>query len=198
MRVFDALATVAGRISTGVAMAVAILVGLWPDHPRDIDPVRLGAVITTIVAWLAAEIVSGRKPSEHDLSLFVRIVELMPEGTIDFLRNHDFDNSFAGNQQKGLFELANWEGSRRQFLDGALQQKWALLLSDIKAFVGALAAGTGPIGAGPLFSAHPDHTNKMNPPDWVAECIKKLNEKASKLSKTADAFEHYARNRLRL
>lgn len=198
MKILDALATVAGRISTGTAMAVAILVGLWPDHAREIDPVRLGAVITTAVAWLAAEIASGRKASEHDLSLFARIVELLPEATIYFLRDHDFDNSFAGNQQQGLFDLATWEGSRRTFLDGALQRKWAPLHADIKAFVSVLAAGTGPVGAGPLFSAHPDHTDKMSPPDWVAARIKELNEKASALSKKADLFERYARGRLRL
>ena len=179
-------------------MAVAILVGLWPDHAREVDPVRLGVVLTTAMAWLAAEIASGRKPSEHDLSLFARIVELLPEDTIDFLRDHDFDNSFAGNQQQGLFNIATWEGSRRKFLDGALQRKWAPLQADIKAFVSALAAGTGPVGAGPLFSAYPDNIDKMNPPDWVADRIKELNEKASVLSKKADSFEHYARERLRL
>jgi hypothetical protein len=198
MRILDALSTVAGRISTGAAMAVAIMVGLWPDHPRDIDPVRLGAVITTALAWLAAEIMSGRKPSDHDLALFARIIELMPESTVDFLRNHDFDNSFAKAPQDGLFEIADWEGGRRQFLDGALQKKWAPLQAEIKAFVGVLAVGTGPVGAGPLFSVHPDHTDKMNPPDWVAQRIKELNKKASALSKTADAFERYGRNRLRL
>ena len=60
MRLLDALATVAGRISTGTAMAITILVGLWPDHPRDVDPATAGAVISAIVAWLAAEISSGR------------------------------------------------------------------------------------------------------------------------------------------
>lgn len=198
MKVLDALATVAGRISTGSAMAVAILVGLWPDHPRDIDPVRLGAVITTIIAWLAAEIVSGRKSSEHDLSLFAKIIELLPESTVDFLRDHDFNNSFAGNQQKGLFEMAEWEGSRRQFLDGPLQKRWAPLQSEIKAFVRELATATGPIGAGPLFSAHPDHGDKMNPADWVRKHIHTLNEAASTLGRNVDAFETFARHRLRL
>ncbi|MDO9370828.1 MAG: hypothetical protein Q7T68_19870 [Sphingopyxis sp.] len=179
-------------------MAVAILVGLWPDHAREIDPVRLGTVATAAMAWLAAEIASGRKPSEHDLSLFARIVELLPEATIDFLRDHDFDNSFAGNQQKGLFDIAAWEGSRREFLDRALQLRWAPIHADIKAFVSVLVAATGPVGSGPLFSAHPDHTDKMNPPDWVAQRIRELNEKAAALNKKADLFEHYARRRLRL
>lgn len=198
MRFLDALSTVAGRISTGAAMAVTIMVGLWPDHPRDIDPVRLGAVITTALAWFAAELMSGRKPSDYDLALFARIVELMPESTIEFLRNHDFDNSFAKAPQEGLFEIGEWEGSRRRFLDGTLQKKWAPLQAEIKTFAGALAVGTGPVGAGPLLSAHPDHTDKMNPPDWVAKRIDELNKKASALSKTADAFERYGRNRLRL
>lgn len=76
MRIIDALASVAGRISTGSAMGVAIAVGLWNGHEGDIDPVRLGAVVSTTLAWLAAEVASGRKPSDHDIDLFKRIVEL--------------------------------------------------------------------------------------------------------------------------
>jgi hypothetical protein len=198
VRISDALASVAGRISTGTAMAVAILVGLWPDHARQIDPVRLGAVITTVVAWLAAEIASGRKPSEHDVTLFKSIVEVLPSGTVDFLRNHDFHNSYGANQQDGLFELAAWEGSRRQFLDKSLHKRWNALLLSIKSFSAQLAGGTGPVGAGPMFSAHPDHGDKDNPEPWVAERIDKLNSAASKLSNDIDAFETFARSRLRL
>lgn len=198
MKLLDALATVAGRISTGTAMAVAILVGLWPDHPREIDPVRLGAVITTIVAWLAAEIASGRKASDHDIALFRKIVETLPEGTVDFLRNHDFNNFYRADQQVGLFDIATWEGSRRQFLDRGLQKQWALLLADIRKFSDDLAAGTGPVAAGPLFSAHPTHGDKDNPEAWVVERIDKLNSAATSLGGKLDSFETFARGRLRL
>lgn len=198
MKVLDALATVGGRISTGIAMAVAILVGLWPDHAREIDPVRLGAVITTIAAWLAAEIASGRKPSDHDVALYNSIVEALPGGTVDFLRNHDFNDSYGVIQQAGLFDVATWEGSRRQFLDRGLQKRWAPLLADIKAFSRELATGSGPVGAGPLFSVHPDHGDRDHPEEWVAKTIDKLNKSATALSGRIDGFETFARGRLRL
>ena len=105
MRIIDALASVAGRISTGSAMGVAIAVGLWNGHEGDIDPVRLGAVVTTTLAWLAAEVASGRKPSDHDIALFKRIVELLSDSTTDFIRDHDFGQSFNGQLQAGLSEI---------------------------------------------------------------------------------------------
>lgn len=198
MNVLDALATVGGRISTGVAMSVAISVGLWPDHTREIDPVRLGAVITTIVAWLAAEIAGGRKPSDQDVTPYNSIVEALPAGTVDFLRNHDFNDCYGANQQAGLFDVATWEGSRRQSLGRALQKRWAPLRADIKAFSSDLAMDTGPVGAGPLFSVHPDHGDRDYPEDWVVKAIGKLNTSATALSGKIDGFETFARGRLRL
>jgi hypothetical protein len=198
MRVLDALATVAGRISTGSAMAVAIAAGLWHGHTGEVDPVRLGAVVTTTLAWLAAEIASGRKPSEHDLALFKRIIELLPEGTTDLIRNHDFHNSFHGHHQDGLFELAAWEGARYQFLDSVLQRRWAAVHAQIGRLTKELVTAVGPVGAGPLFTAHPQIGDRDNPEPWVQDRIDTLNREASATSKIIDAFERFARNRLRL
>lgn len=198
MRIIDALASVAGRISIGSAMGVAVAVGLWNGHEGDIDPVRLGAVVTTTLAWLAAELASGRQPSDHDVALFKRIVELLPDGTTDFIRNHDFGQSFSGQHQAGLSEIGAWEGTRYQFLDRSLQKQWAAVYAQLKVFNAALVSGTGAVGAGPLFSAHPDHSDRDNPEPWVQKHIDTLNKEAGKLSKAVDVFEKYGRNRLRL
>lgn len=198
MRIIDALASVGGRISTGSAMGVAIAVGLWNGHEGDIDPVRLGAVVTTTLAWLAVEVASGRKPSDHDIALFKRIVELLPDSTTDFIRNHDFGQSFNGQHQAGLSEIGAWEGTRYQFLDRRLQKQWSSVYAQLKVFNTALVLGTGPVGAGPLFSAHPDHGDRDNPEPWVQKHIDTLNTESGKLSKEVDAFEKYGRNRLRL
>lgn len=179
-------------------MGVAVAVGLWNGHEGDIDPVRLGAVVTTTLAWLAAELASGRQPSDHDVALFKRIVELLPDGTTDFIRNHDFGQSFSGQHQAGLSEIGAWEGTRYQFLDRSLQKQWAAVYAQLKVFNAALVSGTGAVGAGPLFSAHPDHSDRDNPEPWVQKHIDTLNKEAGKLSKAVDVFEKYGRNRLRL
>lgn len=198
MKILDALATVAGRISTGAAMAVAIAAGLWNGHEGDTDPVRLGAVVTTIVAWLLAEIASGRKPSKHDLALFKRIVDNLPEGTMNLLGSHDFHNSFLGAHQEGLFEIASWEGTRNRFLDPALQKRWAVVDAQIRKLTNDLVVAAGSVGAGPLFTAHPAMGDRDNPAPWVQERIDKLNKDSETASRVIDAFEKYARNRLKL
>jgi hypothetical protein len=179
-------------------MGIAIAVGLWHGHTGDIDPVRLGAVITTTLAWLAAEIASGRKPSDHDLALFQRIVDLLPQGTTDFLRNQDFHNSFHGHHQDGLFELAAWEGTRHQFLDSALQKRWAAVQAQIRKLTAELVSAVGPVGAGPLFTAHPDMGDRDNPEPWVQKRIDTLNKEAGATIEAIDAFERLGRSRLRL
>jgi hypothetical protein len=178
-------------------MVVAIAVGLWNGHEGDIDPVRLGAVVTTTLAWLAAEIISGRKPSDHDLKLFDRIVEKFPERTTDFIRNHDFHNSFNGDLQAGLFDLAAWEGTRNQFLDGALQKRWAVVHGHVRKLTSELFH-CGPIRTGPMFTAHPELGDRGNPEPWVQKRINALNKESSATSKAVDDFEKFARNRLRL
>lgn len=179
-------------------MGIAIAVGLWDGHEGHVDPVRLGAVVTTTLAWLAAEVASGRKPSDHDIALFKRIVELLPDSTTDLIRNHDFGQSFNGQHQAGLFAIGAWEGTRYQFLDRKLQKQWAAVYAQLKVFNAALVSGTGPVGAGPLFSAHPDHGDRDNPEPWVQKHIDTLNMESGKLSQAVDAFEKFGRNRLRL
>jgi hypothetical protein len=198
MRVLDALASVAGRISLGVAMAGSVAAGLWYGHEGDPDPVRILAIVTASGAWLVAEISSGRKPSEHDMTLFKRIVELLPDETTDFIRNHDFGQSFNGQHQSGLSQIGAWEGTRYQFLDRGLQKRWAAVHTQLKVFNAALVSSTGPVGGGPLFSAHPEHGDRDNPEPWVKKHIDTLNTEAGKLSKQVDIFEKYARDRLRL
>lgn len=182
MRIMDALASVAGRISLGIAMAGSVGAGFWYGHTGDIDPVRLLAVITTSGAWLAAEIVSGRKPSEHDLALFKRIVENLPAGTMDFIRDQDFHHSFHSGHQDGLFELAGWDGSRNQFLDSTLRKRWSAVQEQIKKLTAELLH-CGPIGAGPLFTAHPEIGDRDNPAPWVQDRIDALNRESTRPAK---------------
>ncbi|HEY0413198.1 MAG TPA: hypothetical protein VGD66_08650 [Allosphingosinicella sp.] len=197
-KTLDALSSVAGRLTAGIAMAVAILVGLYPDHPRPVDPVRLGVVITTVLAWLLAEVGSGRKASPHDIALFQKVRELLPQATIDFLRHHDFKTAFHMDRQGGLHELASWEGSRYEFLDRALQRRWRKVHHQIKETSVALVQATGPVGTTTLLSANLPQLRTNSTSDRGEERINELNLRCSKLSESVDTFETIARARLNL
>lgn len=145
MRIIDAFASVAGRISTGSAMGVAFAPGLWNGHQGDIDPVRLGAVVTATVAWLTAEVASGCNPSGHDIALFKRIVELLPDSTTDFIRHHDFGQTFlTGSIRQGYPRLGLGRDTvsvPRPKPKKAMGRGYVQL----NAFNAALVSGTGPV-----------------------------------------------------
>lgn len=194
------LTTMQGRITTGCALAVAITVGLWPDHPRPVDAVRLGAVVTAAIAWLFAEIAGPRTPSAHDIKLFESIVETLPQHLLDFLRGQDFGvGSYVDRGTSGLHDVAYWQGSRYAFVDPTLQKRWEATHKTITEFGNILALNTYPVhGAQDLRTVHPTQGDPEDPAPFVQERIDKLNDGATKVANEVDAFERYARQRLGL
>lgn len=194
------LTTVQGRITTGCVLLVAIVVGLWPDHPRPVDPVRLGAIITAAIAWLFAEIAGQRTPSPHDTKLFESIVQTLPQELLDFLRNQDFGvGSYIDRGTSGLHAVAYWQGSRYAFVDAVLQKRWATIHTEIAQFGNFLALNTYPAhGSQDLRTVHPTQGDPEDPAPFVQARIDKLNDGATKVADQIDAFERFARHRLGL
>lgn len=125
MKFLQHVTTVQGRLTAGCALAVAIVVGLWPDHPRPVDPVRVGAIITAAIAWLFAELAGQRATSPHDIKLFSDILETLPQHLLDFLRDQDFGvGSYIDPGTGGLHDVAHWRGSRYDFVDPVLNRRW--------------------------------------------------------------------------
>lgn len=194
------LTTVQGRITTGCALAVAITVGLWPDHPRQVDVVRLGAVITAAIAWLFAEIAGPRAPSPHDLKLFESIVETLRQPLLDFLRDQDFGvGSYIDRGTSSLHDFAYWQGSRYAFIDQVLQKRWEVTHKTITEFADFLALNTYSVhGSQNLRTVHPTLGDPNDPEPFVQTRIDKLNDGATKVADEVDAFERFARKRLGL
>ncbi|MGH8422684.1 MAG: hypothetical protein ACRER3_10080, partial [Pseudomonas fluorescens] len=196
----DHLTTLQGRLTTGCALIIAIVIGLWPDHARPIDPAKTAAIFTTAIAWLFAEI-SGRKAaSAHDLKLFDLIVETIPQEIIDFLKDQDFGvGSYIDPGTAGLFKVSHWQGSRYDFVDAALNERWGCTHQAIRKFSKTLANKTLPVhGSNDLRTVHPTHDDPEDPKPFVQERIDILNEEATALAKEIDAFEGFARRRLGL
>ena len=193
------LPTVQGRLTAGLALVVAIVVGLWPDHPRPFDVVRAGAILTTAVAWLFAEISSANAVSEHDKGLFSLFRETVKEADKDFLREQDFHFSFVYMKSAGLREMAYWTGAAYEFVDDKIESKWAPLIKEVDAFVGMMAQYAAPVGGNTLLmTVHPTQGDPDDPKPWVLDEIAKLNSAARKLYANLNDFERFARKRLAL
>jgi hypothetical protein len=193
------LPTVQGRLLTGLILIAAVVAGLWPDHERPADGVRITAIVVAAVTWLFAELSGIAAPSQHDLALFERFRSTLHERDRAFLRDQDFDNSFSGDDMAGLREIASWTGVAYEFNDAKLEKEWAAAVKAIDAFVAQVAQHTGPVNAGAgRFSAHPSNSDPMEPADWITKAISSLNAQASLLGKQLEEFERKARRRLGL
>ena len=188
-----------GRIALGLAFFGATLVGLWPDHDRNIDPAKLVACILTGSAWLASELASARpRVSEHDRNLFARILGLMNDNTLSFLMQHDFAINFNAAHTKPISEIAEWHGPQNQFDDAAIQKRWNKLWGKI-------------LHLSDLYGSHLVNTDKMhiltawhlgfdrhNQPPQAHKEVQELNEGAHAVYIEFDKFVRYARRRLAL
>lgn len=198
MRFVERLSSLEGRLLTGIAMALAITVGLWPAHGA-IDPVRLIAVVSTSLAWLFAELKSGYSPSRHDVGLLESITNEFTDGVLHFLRTHDFGTPFARVMVDPVHDVAAWRGVRWEFADAKLQTRWADVQGQDFEFSSALAANTHNItGSTTFFTVHPDNNDRENPTPQTLATIADLNLRADRLHASLSNFERFARKRLKL
>jgi hypothetical protein len=200
MKILEHLTSLEGRLTAGVALIAAIVIGLWPDHARPIDPAKAAAVGTAGLAWLFAEIGGRRVPSEHDLKLFEQIVSTIPQQVLDFLKDQDFGvGSYNDPGTGALHEVAYWQGSRFEFTDSALNKKWLAVQRRIKEFANRLALDTFPVhDAENWRTVHPTIGDPEDPEPFVQARIDRLNEGATKVANEIDAFESFGRRRLGL
>jgi hypothetical protein len=101
------LPTLQGRLTTGLALIGAILVGLWPDHARGPDGGKIVAIGLTAIAWLFAELSGGYPPSEHDRVLFQEIQGHFSDGLLNHLGEHDFANDVHKSKFQALWEIGH-------------------------------------------------------------------------------------------
>ncbi|WBO22715.1 hypothetical protein [Sphingomonas abietis] len=191
------LPTVQGRLTTAAALIAAIVIGLWPDHSRPLDPAKASVIVLTGLAWLFAEINGASKPTDHDVALFKRYRETLREEDRSFLREHNFWNSFQYHRSEGLRELAYWDGAAHEFMDRRVQGRWKEVIQGIDAFVMLMAKYTAPVNAAAgLLSVHPKQGDPENPEEWILKEINELNEASRALHQITEDFERFARERL--
>lgn len=194
-----ALPTVQGRLLSGAAFFVAIVVGLWDGHNNPFDPAKGFAVLVTGLAWLFAELAGLPKMSDHDRTLFNSIFENIRDREKSLLRDHDFGAGFAHGDSEGIRTLSSWAGVNYQFDDKAMQARWVPVKADIEGFDQLLGHHTAPKGGNAgWMSAIPDNTDDFNMPDWVSANVDQLNAASTKLIVDLESFQSYGRKRISL
>jgi hypothetical protein len=177
----------------------AIVVGLWPDHARNIDPAKLVVCVLAGSAWIVAELASAiPKVSEHDRSLFHRITEILDDGALTFLMQHDFAINFNAAYTKPVSEIAEWHGPQYQFNDAAIQKRWAKLwnkVANLSNLYGSHLVNADKIH---ILTAWHLGFDRHNQPPQAHKEVRELNDGAHAVYTEFDKFVRYTRRRLAL
>lgn len=187
------------RIAFGLAFFGAMIVGLWPDHARTIDPAKLVACILTGSAWLVAELASAApKVSEHDRNLFARIIEIMDDNALTFLMQHDFAINLNAAFTKPVIEIAEWHGPQYQFNDAAIQKRWNELWRKILHLVDRYGSNLVSTDKVHMLTAWHLGFDRHNQPPQAHKEVQELNDAAHAVYTEFDKFVRYTRRRLAL
>jgi hypothetical protein len=195
------LPTWQGRLLTGAALvAAAVAATISAMDPRLTAAARIALfipLIPTLLAWFFATIAGGNSPHPHDIKLFESIIELLTADERDFLRSHDFGNNFQLSHMKGVAEIDHWQGAPYEFLDRILQKQWAHVKAKIRNFHELVALTTAPVHGDAHFqTVYPRLIDPEDPPLKVKLEIRALNDAATSVSESLNAFEPVARRKL--
>lgn len=69
--------------------------------------------------------------SQHDVSLFARINEVLDDGALTFLADHDFRNDCHVSNLKPIETINYWHGPNYIFSDRGIQKHWEKLFTKI-------------------------------------------------------------------
>jgi hypothetical protein len=89
----------------------------------------LSSLIRLIVSYFVPTPSSAA--SRHDVQLFYRINEVLNDGALTFLVNHDFHNDCHVSNLKPIETISYWHGPNYMFSDKALQKRWEKLFEKI-------------------------------------------------------------------
>jgi hypothetical protein len=128
---------------------------------------------------------TNQRTSAKDEELLATFINEFPSnGTgAKLLRDHDFGNSFARSRLEQIDRFVEkWAGAEFRFINAAIDEKRATLVSACNSFLGKVAMYTAPIGASDFSSAIPEafRGDDWNMPQHVHDQIREINELATK------------------
>ncbi|WP_345969429.1 hypothetical protein WCX72_08770 [Sulfurimonas sp. HSL1-6] len=163
-----------------IANLIALLLAeAWLVSSPDWEPAILfiGFLSSLIIQEVKDKTVTNQS-NTHDKELFTKFLNDLPsgEGSIDFLRDHDFHNSFKLAKLDQLRDFArNWDNAEFEFLNKELEKARQDLLQTIFQFIDVSSHHTFPERDGWQTSI-PNYTDNGEIPQRAKESIKKMND----------------------
>lgn len=185
--------------------AIAVVLGLLASVGPGVDaiedaadwlgenPLALIALAVILVATFAFAIGRmstswGMRPGhlEADKETFADLTEAVPRRVIDFLKEHDFGNSWSGDHTRPLYIYVETRNAvEHQFHDQAIESKRVQLHHDCEEFVHKLAGYSGPSGNGNFFELGDKGWVRSHPPG--DEAYERFEAHRRELGELADA-----------
>ncbi|WP_292066054.1 hypothetical protein [Brevundimonas sp. UBA7664] len=201
-RALELLATVQARVFAGLAMLAALAAFLAPVEGWTFELPLAIAAAATLALWLLAEFQSAVVRHPHDVELMKTVLQLIGADERALLRTQDFLDDFKLKEFAGVRRIStSWEGPEFEFLDAALQRRWARTFGVMVTFRDEMARRTAPrrgaldwqtVRTGRELAAGDEIS------DQARDDAKVLNDTATQLTAELDAFIPYAKRRLGL
>ncbi len=183
-----------------VALFATVGVSLTiPEIPIGISLLILAIGVGTAVYGAHFQAKKNRtEPTPHDVELFQRYRQLITASDLDFLRTHDFGNSFYRARTDGLDELAKtWTAARNEFNDPDLERLFAIVKARANELNHAISVNTGVHHTNfEMSTALPPNADDWDLPPHVQSAIKQLNVLATQFVTAVDDFERAATPKL--
>ena len=186
------------RIGLG-AVAIATTVANIPHAGNlEFDLEKFLAVSAAVIAWVGAEWMSWNPgPHPHDVELRNRLFSLLrPE--MEFLRDHDFGNSFNIDELKSLRKVAaTWDGVSYRFRDQKIEKQWGATLQRIKAFSAFVAMNSQMLPtSAKLASFKSEGDNGWNLSDATQKNVVQANTAATEIYDNLEKIEDICLQRI--
>ncbi|MGO8049228.1 hypothetical protein [Rhizobium leguminosarum] len=174
----------------------------WDLPPSD-APLWFGVFL--VVAGLGTAILGTywQRPSEpipsapivrpHDIALYRRFRELLPDHAIDFIKDYDFGNSFDMRYIEGVLELGErWQGPRFEFSIPEFETSFATVKQTARTFAEAVTMHVHHVRGNPNWgTTKPDNFNGEY--SLALRAVnKKLNDLATDFYQAVTTFERLA------
>lgn len=181
---------------------VARKLGTWRTIALVVFSVLLAvSLIRLAIAYFskANAVAPEGKVSQHDIQLFVRINDVLNDGALTFLADHDFRNNLHVSKLQPITTISYWHGPSYIFNDDVIQARWKMLFEKILHLGHTHGSNlTNSEDNVEIMTAwHMGSRRHPQPPQVVAE-IKKLNDAAADVYNEFSSFAPFARKRLGL
>lgn len=187
------------RITLGLAAMGAVAASLPVADGATFSTEKVVGIASAIGAWLWSEVAGHpRPPHSQDLKLFALAVPLI-DPDLDWIKDHDFGNSFPATQGTGLMRIAQeWRGPAYEFHDKKLAAAWTVTKNAIDDFAHMLVLECGPVPSNSnLFTVktHQDfQTGKRS--DRTVAAAASLNHASARVGESWDKMVALAIKRL--